>query len=396
MSRQPGSPVAVLALYGGGFILGATLDSFPASSAYLVALHGFSDRQYGAIFIPQLIAAIAGAVAGASASRWVSLKRMWAGSLVSFLIAQILLILCGGSAGLLSAETALAVLMVATAAFGFGFGFGGGPLNGLVARQFANSRNTAIAALHTCAGGGLAAAPYVFAQFSLAGHWAVGIFMLMGLTALALALTLIAPLDQGTRSQDTGSDVQPIRNKVFWILVIAAIAYALVEGTFSNWAVLFVQHDLALPPPVAAGALSLFWAGLTVGRLAVSVIALRVRPLGILCVASLGMMGALLLVRAADSSGSALTGFAVAGLACAGFFPMLVAFAAEGHPQQISWLASMLTAALMTGVGIGSYAIGALRASVSIRDLYAYAVLYPFIAIVAVMSASRARVRSQT
>lgn len=396
MPRQPGSAAAVLALYGGGFILGATLDSFPASSAYLVALHGFSDRQYGAIYIPQLIAAIAGALAGASASRVVSLKRMWAGSLVSFLIAQLLLILCGVSSGTLSGATALAVLMVATAAFGFGFGFGGGPLNGLVASQFANSRNTAIAALHMCAGAGLAAAPYVFAQFSLADHWALGIFLLLGLTALALTLTLIAPLDHGAGSQDSGNAAQPIRTKVFWILVIAAIAYALVEGTFSNWAVLFVQHDLALPPPVAAGALSLFWAGLTVGRLAVCVIALRVRPLGILCVASLGMVAALLLVRTADSSGSALTGFAVAGLACAGFFPMLVAFAAEDHPQQISWLASMLTAALMTGVGIGSYAIGALRASVSIRDLYAYAVLYPLIAIVAVMAANRTRARRGT
>jgi hypothetical protein len=392
--RQSRSPAAVLALYGGAFILGATLDSFPASSAYLVALHGFSDRQYGAIYIPQLIAAIAGALAGASASRFVSLKRMWAASLVSFSIAQVLLILCGMSSGTLNRETALAVLMVATAAFGFGFGFGGGPLNGLVASQFANSRNTAIAALHMCAGAGLAAAPYVFAQFSLADHWALGIFLLLGLTALALTLTLMAPLDQGTGSQDTDSAAQPIRTRVFAILVIAAIAYALVEGTFSNWAVLFVQHDLGLPPAVAGGALSLFWAGLTVGRLAVSVIVLKARPLGILCAASLGMIGALLLVRTADSTGSALTGFAVAGLACAGFFPMLVAFAAEGHPHQISWLASMLTAALMTGVGIGSYAIGALRASVSIRDLYGYAVLYPVIAILAVMSASRERTRS--
>lgn len=389
MRRQPGSSAAVLALYGGGFILGATLDSFPASSAYLVSLHGFSDRQYGAIYIPQLIAAIAGALAGASASRVINLKRMWIASLVSFLIAQMLLILCGLSPESLSREVALAVLMVATGAFGFGFGFGGGPLNGLVANQFPISRNTAIAALHMCAGAGLAAAPYVFGQFLLAGHWAVGIFLLIGLTTLALMLTLLAPLESVTSSRDTHGRAQPIRTRVFSTLLIAAFAYALVEGTFSNWAVLFVQHDLAQPSQVAAGALSLFWAGLTAGRLAISVIVLRVRPLGILCVAALGMVGALLLVRTAESTGSALTAFAVAGLACAGFFPMLVAFAAEDHPQQVSWLASMLTAALMTGVGVGSYAIGALRASASIRDLYAYAVLYPVIAIVAVISAKR-------
>ena len=393
MLRRPGYRGAVLALYGGGFILGATLDSFPASSAYLVALHGFSDSQYGAIYIPQLVAAIAGALAGASASRFVSLERMWTVSLVSFLIAQTLLILCGVSAETISREAALAVLMVATGAFGFGFGFGGGPLNGLVASQFPKSRNTAIAALHMCAGAGLAAAPYVFALFLLAHRWAFGIVLLLGLTILALLLTLSAPLKHEI-GHEGGSDVlPPIRPRVVVTIVLAAFTYALVEGTFSNWAVLFVQHDLALSPTVAAAALSLFWAGLTVGRLAVSLIVLRVRPFGILCVAALGMVGALLVVRAADSTGSALTAFALAGLACAGFFPMLVAFAAEDHPQQVSWLASMLTAALMTGVGVGSYAIGALRASVSIRDLYAYAVLYPVIAILAVLAANRLRAR---
>ena len=51
---------AATAVYGGGFIIGATLVSFPASSAFLRATHGFTDAQYGAIYLPQFFNALIG------------------------------------------------------------------------------------------------------------------------------------------------------------------------------------------------------------------------------------------------------------------------------------------------------------------------------------------------
>lgn len=127
---------AVLAVYGGAFVIGATLDSFPASSAYLVALRGFSAKQYGAIYIPQLIAAILGAVGGGMASRVFPLRRLFQIAVSFFLMAQGLLILCGWPDSPLDIRAALFLAMAATAAFGFGFGLGGGPLNGLVTLLF--------------------------------------------------------------------------------------------------------------------------------------------------------------------------------------------------------------------------------------------------------------------
>ena len=41
-------------LYLAGMLQGLTLVSFPASSGVLKQMHGFSDAQYGAIFLPQL------------------------------------------------------------------------------------------------------------------------------------------------------------------------------------------------------------------------------------------------------------------------------------------------------------------------------------------------------
>ena len=81
-------------------------------------------------------------------------------------------------------------------------------------------------------------------------------------------------------------------------------------------------------------------------------------------------------VLAVDDT-TAYAGFALAGLACSAFFPMLVAFTAGQAPQAISWIASMLTAAMMVGVGIGSYAVGALRGSLPIAQLYGPAIAMP-------------------
>jgi len=48
-SRMP-----LLAVYGAALLQGLTLVSFPASSAVLRHLHGFSETQYGAIFCLRL------------------------------------------------------------------------------------------------------------------------------------------------------------------------------------------------------------------------------------------------------------------------------------------------------------------------------------------------------
>lgn len=375
-----------IAAYGGAFVVGATLVSFPASSVFLRASHGFSDAQYGAIYLPQLVAALAGAVLGGVASRAWSLRGLYMASLALFLSAQGLL----ATSAFLDADLAFIVIMVATASFGFGFGFGGGPLNGIVAALFPRTPNSAITALHMCAGAGLTVAPLAFAQLAAINQWVLGPVLLGVITVAMLALTLATRLPQpAPLAQSTANTLSPARDPVFWIVAIAAVAYALVEGTFSNWAILYLQDDVGLKVGIAAGALTAFWGMLTLGRLAATLLALRLRPLVFLCILPPLMVFALAGVRAIETPGAALLGFGFAGLACSAFFPMLVGFCAESHPRSVSWIAAMLTAALMIGVGLGSYAIGYLRGILAIRDLYAYACIYPVAALAAVLFAAR-------
>ena len=72
---SPNGP-AVVAVYLIAFLQGLTLVSFPASSAVLKQMHGFTDAQYGAIFLPQVALAVLGAVAGGTLARRLGLQTL--------------------------------------------------------------------------------------------------------------------------------------------------------------------------------------------------------------------------------------------------------------------------------------------------------------------------------
>ena len=69
--------------------------------------------------------------------------------------------------------------------------------------------------------------------------------------------------------------------------------------------------------------------------------------------------------------------FALAGLACSAFFPLTIALASERFPEHVAWVSSMLIAALMVGVGLGSFAIGPLREWLTFEQLYRLSAFYP-------------------
>jgi predicted MFS family arabinose efflux permease len=377
-------PVAAFSLYGGGFCVGLTLVSFPASSGVLKALHGFSDATYGAIYFPQLIAAIAGALlGGALASRW-RLRSLYLLALVCFAAAQ----LCLAASARLSPDAALAAIMLGTGLFGFGFGCGGGPLNAFAALLFPTAPTTAITALHMSAGAGLTVAPFYFALLDQHGLWILGPSSLVVLTSLLLFATCVAALPEPAPQRATAAE-RPQASRFFWSMALVAVLYSIAEGTFSNWAILYLREGRQLTPERAAIALSCFWAALTLGRLGASFLVLRLSPARLLVLHPLLMAAAFLLLPSVSDEISADLFFAFAGLACSSFFPMLVAYAAVPYPNSISWIASMLTAAMMVGVGIGSYAMGELHAHASFETLYRLATLYPVAVLLLVLFSLR-------
>lgn len=242
-------------------------------------------------------------------------------------------------------------------------------------------------ALHMCAGAGLTIAPVYFALLADHGAWIAGPGSLAVVSAflfvVALATRFPAPV-----VDDRAADVPPARHPgltlFFWVCALASLLYSVAEGTFSNWAIVFLTEERGLNAGNAALALTCFWASLTAGRLIATVIATKVPPIAFLLALPLGMMASLQVLPEIDSVNAAYLGFALAGLSCSAFFPMLVAFTAERSPTAISWIASMLTAAMMVGVGIGSYAVGALRGGMPIAALYGQAIIAPLLCLLCV------------
>jgi predicted MFS family arabinose efflux permease len=377
--------LATLSVYAGAILLGLTLVSFPASSAFLRARHGFSDVAYGSIYLPQLVAAIAGALLGGVAMRRVSLRTMYLVALVCFVLSQLSLAL----SVTVSAHLALLLLMFATSCFGFGFGFGGGPLNAFVPLLFPKRANAAIVTLHMSAGAGLTIGPYVIGALTAHHYWIVSPVCLAICASLLWALTLFANLPAPS-VVTTSIWPAPARTVLFWLVALMAMLYSVAEAMFSNWAVLYVTEERRLPIQVATLALTCFWGSLTLGRLLVSLALAQIRPVVLLGLLPTLMAIAFIAASRIDSSYGALLAFAFAGFACSGVFPLLVGYASGPFPNQVSWIAAMLTAAMMVGVGIGSYAIGALRDSFPITILYRYSIVYP-LAIIILLALTHAR-----
>jgi fucose permease len=398
-TRHAAPWLAVGSLYLAGMLQGLTLVSFPASSAVLKQMHGFSDAQYGAIFLPQVALAVIGALGGGALASRLGLKTLLGGALLINALSQLLL---AGSM-LLPPALAFASVLLGTACLGLGFGVAGAPLNGLPPLFFPQRRDSALVALHTLLGLGLAIGPLVASPFIMSGRWAGFPLLLAALCALlavsafvqrfpedgserppapasgTAAMADLMPLPSGI--QRTPGDEHPVRTAGFWLFMAIAVLYAFAEGTFGNWAVLYLQDVKHLPVTVAASALSVFWAAMVGGRLLTSVLVLKLAPRYIWLTLPGLMIVAFLLLPYADTPWRGIAGFALSGLACSAFFPLSIGLASQRFARHVPWVSSMLIAALMVGVGLGSYVIGVLRDAVAMEQLYRLSTFYPVMAL---------------
>jgi len=405
--------LAIGSLYLAGMLQGLTLVSFPASSAVLKQMHGFSDAQYGAIFLPQVALAVIGALGGGALASRLGLKALLGGALLINAVSQLLL---AGSM-LLPSTAAFVSVLLGTACLGLGFGVSGAPLNGLPLLFFPQRQDTALVALHTLLGLGLATGPLVASPFIMAGHWA-GFPLLLAALCMLLAvvtsfqrfprdgeerpapaagqLAMCDPLPLPAMSPRSLHNEHPVRTTAFWLFTAIAVLYAFAEGTFGNWAVLYLQDVKHLPETVAASALSVFWAAMVGGRLLTSVLVLKLAPRHIWLSLPGLMVLAFLLLPYANTPMRGIAGFALAGLACSAFFPLSIGLASQRFSRHVPWVSSMLIAALMAGVGLGSYVIGLLREAIAMEQLYRLSTFYPVAVLLLGLQVLRRRTKAMS
>jgi predicted MFS family arabinose efflux permease len=376
---------SVATVYAAGLMQGLVIVSFPASGAVLRGMHGFSDAQYGAIFLPQTAMAIVGSLLAGGLARRLGLPALARLAVAASAVAELLL----ASTTQVGPGLAYVALLLAIGLAGLGFGLASAPLNASPGILFPARRETALVVMHTLIGAGFAVGPLLEGAAAMHDTWVA-----FPLTLAVLAATLVfGPYPRGEEAPVEAARVEgkPTGSFQFWTLTGVAIVYALCEGTFASWVTIFLQEERGVAAPSAALALSMFWAALVAGRLLVSALVLRVPSRLIWAALPLLMAAAFWLLPGAHDATSGIAAFALAGLACSAFFPLTVGIASDLFRDHVAFVGSMLTASLMFGVGVGSFLLGALRKVAGLSDLYRWSSVYAAVLLALVFVLSQRR-----
>lgn len=308
-----------------------------------------------------------------------------------------------GIAGLGLAPT-WTVFVVAALVAGAGAGCLDGGANGLVLDVYREGRGRAMNLLHVSFAVGALAAPVTMGALVESGvPWqtvAIGTGAIVSLLAIAYA---IVPMPSGRRSTvaadhlpETASGRAGISGPrllagPLLLLGIAIATYVAAEVGVSNWLVRFLEPA---PLTTATFALSLYWAGLTVGRLLASGIADRFDHLRftIACTIAMAILTAVAIL--APSLPLSIAAFGLAGIASGPVFPMIVALGGERYPERSAAVGGSLTGMAVIGSVVYPPAMGFLSVTVGLTAAMLGTVAMGLASAVALVGFGRAATRA--
>ena len=321
-----------------------------------------TDAGIGVIYLVYAIAYMSGSFGGGTLTERFG-RRLVVGGAV--------LVHAAGIAGLGLAPTWTAFAAVAVVA-GLGAGALDGGANGLVLDVYREGRGRAMNLLHMSFSIGALTAPLVVGILVEGGlPWqniAIATGAVLALLAIAYA---VIPMPSGRRATEgaaadavpVGSGGRSLLAGPLLLLGIAIATYVASEVGVSNWIVRFLEPA---PLTTATLALSLFWAGLTVGRLVSSVIADRFDHLWFTVACSVGMGAFIAVAVLAPALPLSVGAFAIAGIAAGPIFPMIVAIGGERYPERSAAVGGSLTGMAVIGSIVYPPAMGFLSVTVGL------------------------------
>jgi fucose permease len=371
----------VVAVYGAGLVQGVALVTFPAISSILTSPdeYGLTNTAYGGLFLPQAVAAISAALAGAGLTRRYGVKRIFLAGLVADFVSMSLLVASQFTIG--QGLLPYAMLLLATTSLGIGFGLVVPSLNTFAAAFFPDAADRAVLYLNALLGLGTALAPVLVAVFvGLAVWWGLPL-VVAGLLALLVVASLGLPLRADTASA-AGLSPGSIPSR-FWLFAAFALLYGIVETMNGNWATLYMSSSLGAPATVASLALTAFWGMVTVGRILFAAIERRFPETNTYRLLPFVAAAAVLLIAAlpAGSDIAGVAAFALAGLGCSALLPLTISFGQRELAALGASVAAGLIAFYQMGYGLSAFGVGPLVDSAGIE----LATLYQLTAIVAVV-----------
>ena len=349
------------AVYAAGVAQGIVLVTFPAASTVFTdpAEYDLSSTQYGTLFLPQVITAIAAALLGAGLSGRFGTKRVYVVGLAASLVSMVVLIV----SQFLTEDKMLAygLLLVATAFLGVGFGLSVPALNTFAAAFHPGAVDRSILTLNALLGLGTVLAPVFVAIFVGLGFW-WGLPLTSAILLVALiAVSLRLPLQVQARPAATGQARLAIPAR-FWVYAMFAVLYGICETVNGNWSQLDMTSELGASTTEAALALTAFWAMVTVGRVLFAVVQRWVPArlaYHVLPFALAGTFGLIALLPD-DEPALGVLAFGLAGLGCSALLPLTISFGQGELTAMSAAVAGGVIAFYQLGYGIAAFGIGPL------------------------------------
>lgn len=158
-----------------------------------------------------------------------------------------------------------------------------------------------------------------------------------------------------------GAALRLLRFPLVWVLLAMITLYVGAEMGVSAWVSPLLEKVLRAPRNIAGLSVSVFWALMIVGRLAVSPLSVRFRPPPLLLALALGSAAGAAGIAAATNLAWCLIMTGLAGLFMSGVFALVLIDASRHFPERLGAVFGII----MVGVGVGSLLIPAAMGAIS-------------------------------
>ncbi|HEY8988229.1 MAG TPA: MFS transporter [Candidatus Limnocylindrales bacterium] len=244
------------------------------------------------------------------------------------------------------------LFLLAAVPLGLGSGAIDGGGNALILDMFASARGRALNLLHLFFSLGALGSPFVVGRLVESGVPWQAVVLGTALAALPLAL-LFAVIDMpsGRHSTERGHAASAgaprlALDPLLLVLALAIACYVASEVGVSNWLVRFLA---SAPIGIATTALTLFWAGLTLGRLISARVVDRFDHARFATVSALVLAAALVGAVIVPSLPLSVALFTVAGFVSGPIYPLIVAIGGERFPGRSAAVGGFLSGTAVIG-----------------------------------------------
>lgn len=364
----------IISVYLSGFLVGVALVLFPAAGNLFVdtIYHGFTSAQYGSIYLPQIILAIISSLLAPRIADKIGIKRVMLYGLASLGLSMALMI---SSNWYLSGNLDYVLIMLATAFLGAGFGFTITALNPLAYQLFPGKETSAVTAMHIMLGLGTASSALLLNYFLEQNIWWMAPALVGSIVLVMFLFTL--PLSLGL--ENSASNNEPTSSKIpkrLWFYILVVFLYGACEATLGNFGAVFLEKDGGLSLAKASIGLSLFWGGITVGRVLFTFIALKFKTNTLYSIAPFLVALVFFLLPSADNEILLLSAMFIGGLGLSFLFPKSISAATEEFPKHAALISGALVASIQLGTGFSSNVIGILNKDYPLNTILQYSAVY--------------------